>query len=232
MKTTSDLLIYLLPAALLLISLVLCGFSCFFFKKEKLATYITLKGGSIAAITILCLTVENLLGIKAISGTTTFILIALVLQLFSAISAALPSKTNLFESLYSGLDMGSGLMLALAGLFLITPSPFGLPIGFGVGAITSVIVALALRKFNWKTDIFKYLSLTFGVALLGQVIVILLSTISVQTILFAVAAVLYFVAVIFKLFLNEEVKGIAIAKNIIYYLSLILFVFSIYSVVF
>lgn len=232
MFSTSNTLLYVLPAILLVISLTLCGISTAFLKKEKLASYVALKGGSVASIAILGLTVENLLGTNAISGTTTFILIAIVLQIFSAIVATLPSKTNIFEPLYSGLDMGTSLMLSLAGLFLIPLSPLGLPIGLGVGILASVIIALAIRKFNWKTDIFKYSSLALTIGLIGQIILILTQTISVQTILFAIAGIVYLAYTIIKIFVPEKFKGITISKNISYYISLLLFVISIYVVIF
>lgn len=232
MSSTSNLLIYLLPSALLLISFVLCVFSSLITQRDKLVVYISLKGGSVASFVISLLVLENLLGMRVIGGATTFILVALVLQLFSSVVSSLPSKSNMFEPLYSGLDMGSSLMLALSGLFLVSPSAYGLLIGLGAGLIASIIIAVALRKFNWKTDIFRYLTLAFGVALLGQVVMILLETISVQTILFAFASIFYLIASVFKLFTTEEKKRNLYTKNIFYYLSLFLLVLSIYSVVF
>ena len=225
-------LIYILPALLLAISLTLSGLSSFFFRKDKLPLYIFLKGSAITSIAILGLVIENLLGVNALSGSTTFILIALLLEIFSIIVYSLPSKTNMFAPLYRGLDMCSALMLGLAGLFFIPLSPLGLPIGFGVGIIVAVIVALAIRNFNWQTDIFKYVTLALGIALLGQVILILITTISLQTIFFSVGSVLYVTGMIIKLFFKDINKKLVIARDIIYHIALILIVSSIFVSIF
>ena len=228
----SNAMLYAIPGILLLISLILCGFSAFNFKKESLSLTLAFRGGALTMIAILALALQNLVGVNALSGTTTFISIALVVQIFSEILSSLPTKSNIFAPIYSGLDMLSCAMFALAGLFIVPVSPFGLPIVLGVGIIASVITALAIRDFDWKTDIFKYASLSISVGILAQVVIIFMSTISVQTILFTIGSIIYVASVVIKLFFKDKNAPLSISRDVLYYISLLLMTASIFVLAF
>ena len=232
MLLSSNAMLYAIPGILLVIALALCGVSTFNFRKEKLSLYLAIRGGAITMITVLALAIQNLVGINAISGTTTFIIIALAIQIFSEILSALPTKNNMFEAVYSGLDMASAIMIALASLLIVPVSAYGLPIGFGAGLIISIIVALAIRKFDWRVDLFKYASLSITAAILAQIVIIFMNTISIQTILFAIGCIVYVVSVVLKLFFKDKSNALSISRDILYYLSMLLITSSIFMLIF
>lgn len=206
--------------------LTLCGVSAFKVQRDKLLIYVTLKGLAILSILTFAVTCANLA--SNMQGTTLFILLGISFQIFSAIVSILPTKNDLFAPLYQMLDLGTALCLAFAGLLLTSLSPFGLPIGLGVGIIASLIIILAKKSFNWKVDISKYGCFSFAVALLGQVIVILINSQSIQSIIFGIGSVLFFAYIILKIFFLEENKKVLISKNLLYYLSLLTIVSSIF----
>ena len=211
--------------------LAICGVSSFKLERTKLSSFVFLKGIAILSILCLALTASNLA--SNMKGTTLFILLAIGVQVFSAILASIPTKDDIFKILKLGLDMTTSLFLALAGLLLAPLSSFGLPIGIGVGLIAMLVLTLINKQsFNYKTDLFKYFKFAFACGLLAQVVVILISTISVQTIIFAIGAIIYYSYLIMQMFIGNDKKELVITKNIIYYLSLIILASSIFMGVF
>ena len=215
---------------LLIASLAICGVSAFKVQRDKLLLFVTLKGFSLLSLLIFSITCANL--VSDMSGTTIFIISALAIQMFSGIISILPTKNDLFAPLYNCLDMLSALCLALAGLLIVPLSPFGLPIGLGVGIIAAIIIGLIKRDFVFKTDFTQYAIFVFATALLGQIIVILLQSISLQTIFFCIGALIFFAYSIFRTFISSDNKKVLIAQNILYYLSYISIITSIFLILF
>ena len=211
--------------------LIVCGVSSFKTERTKLSAYTFLKGLSILSVLVLGLTASNLA--TNINGSTIFVLLAVAIQIFSAILISIPTKDDLFKPIILGLDMISTLMIGLSGLLLVDLSIFGLPIGFGAGAIAMLIFGLVNKKnFNVKTDLFRYFNFAFACGLLGQIVIIVLNVISIQSIMFAAGAILYFINVSINTFIQSDKRSLLIAKNIFYYLSLILLTSSIFMGVF
>lgn len=214
----------------LTVALIMCGISSFKNEKTKLLSFMCVKGFAILSVFILSITASNLA--SNMEGTTLFILLALGLQVFSAIVKVLPTKNDMFEPLYKGLDMGSALCLAAAGLLIVPLSPIALPAGFFLGAVACAMYALFNRKFSWKVDLFKYLQTSFAAALLGQIIIILLASITIQTIVFSAGALIHFTYCLFDTFIKKDNISILITKNILFYISLLTFATSIFLIVY
>lgn len=211
------------------VCLALCLVSALKIQKTKLLSFLSVKGLAILSILVFAIVCSNLA--SNMDGATLFVIIAIALQVFSAVVSCLPAKDNLFEPLYKALDMATSLCLALAGLLIVPLSPFGLPAGFVVGAIASAMFALFKREFKWNVDLFAYFGFAFATALLGQIVVILISSITLQTILFSAGALVFFVSTLFKTFISSDRKSILITKNILYYISLIAIASSIFLAV-
>lgn len=211
-------------------TMAMCGVSAFKTQRDKLLIFVSVKGAAVLSLLIFAITNANLA--SNMNGSTLFILLALAFQIFSAVISVLPTKNDLFAPLYHSLDMLSAASLAIAGLLLVSLSPFGLPIGFGVGLLTALIVALVKRNFNWKVDITKYGVFIFASSLLAQVVIILLSGLSIANIIFSVGAVVYFAYSILKTFISSENTKFVIIQNILYYLSLIILTASIFLAIY
>ena len=211
----------------LAVALIVCGLASFKTEKVKLLELLAVKGLAILSIIILALISSNLTA--TFSASTMFVILALAIELFSVIVSSLPTKSDLFAPLYMGLDMMTSIMLSVSGLLFVKLSPFGFPIGLGAGLIVMAVYGIIKKKnFNYKTDLFRYLNFSIACGLLGQFVIILLSNVSIQAIMFSIASILYFAYAFFATFITTDKKPILITKNILLHLSLITFAISIF----
>ncbi len=212
-------------------AVVVCGFSVFKNNQEKPVSLLAVKTLAILSIVMLALAVCNLTA--SFTPTAMFVLLALAFCLVKetlAIAKDGDESAKWFENLLNCLTFFS---LALSSIFLISISPYFIPVGAVLGIILSTIHILAKKKFSWKKDVSKYLTLVFASILLGQMVGIFFNALPLSNIIFAIAILFVFISAILQTFTDMKYKtSIIIANNIVMYVGLILFAVSIYCTIF
>jgi len=199
--------------------LVLSCISIFGKGKNNLVFSTTSKGITGVAILGLAILTSNITGLT--SGTVSFIMIGLALQLISNIFRTIPTRKNLFALSYWSMDLLSGVCFTAAALLFIELTPIAIAIGFGVGVLTSFIYALASKKLDPKIDFIKYAALAFSFSALAQTIYMLINELSYIKIAFVVGTAFFAIYSIFTAFVTSEKRSVEITRNIFYYLSLV-----------
>jgi len=187
--------------------------------KNNLVFSTTSKGITGVAILGLAILTSNLT--SNTSGTISFIMLGLALQLIANIFRTIPTRKKLFEVSYWLIDLLSTICFAASALLLIDITPIALAIGFGSGVLISFIYALASKKFNPKVDFIKYATLSFSFATLAQTIYMLINELSYIKIAFVAGTALFAIYTIFTAYVTSEKRSVEIFRNIFYYLSLI-----------
>lgn len=205
---------------------IICGVSSCWKSTEKLSSFLALK--SISSISLLTLVILSGNLTSNIGNFTLFIMLACGIQCISFLLSCLPVRGNILAPLYQSLDLVSYILLCISGFLMISPSPFGLPIGFGIGAIIMIIYLGVTKPYNWKEKILPAFIFAFNITLLGQAIVGIIAIQVLYTIFFLSASLSSCIFSIMNTFFDNDNHIFYVCKNIFYYLTFILFAISIF----
>lgn len=205
---------------------VICGVSACWKSIEKLPSFLALK--SISSLSILSLVVLAGNLTSNIGNFALFIILACGVQCVSFLLSLLPVRGNILAPLYQSFDMISYILLCIGGFLMVSPSPFGLPIGFVVGGIIIATYLGITKPYDWKERILPGFVFIFNIALLGQAIVGVIATQALYTIFFLLASVFSCAFSVMNTFFDNDSRAFYICKNALYYITFILFAISIF----
>lgn len=215
----------------LALTLIACGLSVFYQKKERLSSFLAVKVFAILSIVALSLVCCNLS--YSFDSTSMFVVFGIISLLLSTLISTLPTRNDIFAPFYQILNLIGFISIAVSAFLMLPPSPFAMPAGLLLGIIISLIYCLVKKKFDYKTDLSKFASFSFALAILGQIPMMFLSQINLNFIIFAIAGFFLLIFSIFQTFLKEkEHRVFSILTDVFKYLSLILLAISIYMLIY
>ena len=210
------------------LALGMCLLSALYTKTEKVKSYIAVKG--IASLTYLTLAVVATNLIYITYAYAIFIILALALFMYSSIVRAIPTRSDMFRSLYTLFESIAFACLVVAVFFLFTMPLYGL-LGGVVAFLVLMIIYLVKRKEDPSKDkLFNLLLFFCSSILLGTAMNFVVLAFSVTSLLIALGSVFAFVYVVLQNFTSFTNKKAGIAKNIFLGVALIILALAIYFI--
>ena len=210
------------------LALGMCFLSAFFTRTDKVKSFISIKG--LTSLTYLSLAIVSTNLIYITYAYAIFIILALALFMFSSIVRAIPTRSDMFRSLYTLFESIAFACLVVSVFFLFTMPLYGL-IGGLVAFLVLMIVYLVKRKADAKKDKLANLLLFFCSSMfLGTAFQFVIMTFSITSLLMTLGSTFAFVYVILQNFTAFTNKKAGIVKNIFLGVALILIALTIYFI--